>query len=136
MEIGWRSATGARPRIQWTKSPPNLHGMSKYRALGQRDAVAMKTLIITTGGYAIIAATAVGLAPAASAVPLEGGQADVVVSTLQARGFNVQINGAVPNGLSRCTVTSINGLRGTEAGGEPINRDTATTVFVSVDCLH
>lgn len=95
----------------------------------------MKTLI-TTGGAAIIASAALGFAPAAAAVPLEGGQADVVVSTLQARGFDVQVNGAVSNGLSRCTVTSINGLRGTEAGGEPINRDVVTTVFVSVDCLH
>ena len=97
----------------------------------------MKTLIsITAGVAAILTSGALSLAPAASAVPLEGGQADVVVSTLQARGFTVQINGSVPNGLSRCTVTSINGLRGTEAGGEPINRDAATTVFVSVDCLH
>lgn len=110
--------------------------MSKYQPLAAGDALAMKTLIITTGGAAIIAAGALSLAPAASAVPLEGGQADVVISTLQARGFTVQVNGTVPNGLSRCTVTSINGLRGAEAGGEPINRDVATTVFVSVDCLH
>jgi len=96
----------------------------------------MKTTFITAGGAAIIATAALSLAPAASAVPLEGGQADVVISTLQSRGFNVQVNGAVPNGLSRCTVTSINGLRGTEADGAPINRDVATTVFVSVDCLH
>lgn len=96
----------------------------------------MKTLIITTGGAAIIAAAAVSSAAVASAVPLEGGQADVVISTLQARGFTVQVNGAVPNGLSRCTVTSVNGLRGTEDGGEPINPDVVTTVFVSVDCLH
>ncbi|MBB3753363.1 hypothetical protein FHT44_005882 [Mycolicibacterium sp. BK634] len=110
--------------------------MSKYAGTMRGDAVAMKTLVITTGGAAIVAATALTLAPAASAVPLEGGPADVVVSTLQARGFTVQINGSVPNGLSRCTVTSINGLRGTEDGGEPIDRDIATTVFVSVDCLH
>jgi hypothetical protein len=93
-------------------------------------------IVRLAGGAAILAAAALSLAPAASAVPLEGGQADVVISTLQARGFNVQINGAVSNGLSRCIVTSINGLRGTESGGEPINRDGATTVFVSVDCLH
>ena len=92
--------------------------------------------MITTGGTAILAATALGLAPVASAVPLEGGPADVVVSSLQARGFTVQVNGAVSSSLSRCTVTSINGLRGTEAEGEPVNRDTVTTVFVTVDCLH
>ena len=96
----------------------------------------MNASVITAAGAAILAAGALSLAPAASAVPLEGGQADVVISSLQSRGFNVQVNGTVPNGLSRCTVTSINGLRGTEAGGEPINRDVATTVFVSVDCLH
>ncbi|WP_319435475.1 hypothetical protein [Mycobacterium sp. RTGN5] len=96
----------------------------------------MKTLVITTGGAAILAAAALNLAPAASAVPLEGSPADVVVSSLQARGFDVQVNGTVSSSLSRCTVTSINGLRGTEANGEPINRDVATTVFVSVDCLH
>jgi hypothetical protein len=110
--------------------------MSKHQVEAGGEAVAMETLIITTGAAAIIATCALSLAPAASAVPLEGGQADVVISTLQARGFDVQVNGAVPNGLSRCTVTSINGLRGTEAGGEPINRDVVTTVFVSVDCLH
>jgi hypothetical protein len=96
----------------------------------------MNKCIVTATGAAILAAGALSLAPAASAVPLEGSPADIVVSTLQARGFNVQVNGTVSNGLSRCTVTSINGLRGTEAGGEPINRDAATTVFVSVDCLH
>ena len=96
----------------------------------------MQNFIITAGGAAIAAAGALSLAPAASAVPLEGGQADVVVSTLQARGFTVQVNGPVSNGLSRCTVTNISGLRGTEADGQPTNRDVATTVFVSVDCLH
>jgi hypothetical protein len=102
----------------------------------QSDALGMKTLMITTGGAAILAAAALNLAPAASAVPLEGSPADVVVSSLQARGFTVQVNGAVSSSLSRCTVTSINGLRGTEADGVPIDRDVATTVFVSVDCLH
>ena len=92
--------------------------------------------IITAGGAAILAAGALSLAPAASAVPLEGSPADVVIASLQARGFDVQVNGTVSSSLSRCTVTSINGLRGTEEGGEPINRDVVTTVFVSVDCLH
>lgn len=109
--------------------------MSKHQIWAPGDAVAMKTTIIT-GAAAIIGVGVLSLAPAALAVPLEGGQADVVISTLQARGFDVQVNGPVPSGLSRCTVTSINGLRGTESGGEPINRDAATTVFVSVDCLH
>jgi hypothetical protein len=118
------------------KSPRNLHTSSKHRVAARGDAVAMKTLIITAAGAAVLAAAALNLAPAASAVPLEGGPADVVVSSLQARGFTVQVNGAVSSSLSRCTVTSINGLRGTEAGGEPVNRDVATTVFVSVDCLH
>ena len=122
------------------RSPPNLHQLSKRRVPAQGDALVMKThmkaLITTAGGAAIVAAGALSLAPAASAVPLEGSPADVVVSSLQARGFNVQVNGTVSNGLSRCTVTSINGLRGTEADGAPINRDVATTVFVSVDCLH
>ena len=60
----------------------------------------MKTLMITTGGAAILAAAALNLAPAASAVPLEGSPADVVVSSLQARGFTVQVNGTVSNGAS------------------------------------
>ena len=109
--------------------------MFKHQRWARGDAVTMK-IIITTGAAVIIGAGALSLAPSAAAVPLEGGQADIVISTLQARGFDVQVNGPVPNGLSRCTVTSINGLRGTEIGGEPINRDAATTVFVSVDCLH
>ncbi len=136
MEIGGRSATGGLPRVRWVKSPRNLHTSSKRPVSARGDAVAMKTLVITTGGAAILAAAALNLAPAASAVPLEGSPADVVVSSLQARGFDVQVNGTVSSSLSRCTVTSINGLRGTEANGEPINRDVATTVFVSVDCLH
>jgi hypothetical protein len=96
----------------------------------------MKTAIITAAGAAILVAGALSPTPAASAVPLEGSPADVVVSSLQERGFTVQVNGTVSSSLSRCTVTGINGLRGTEEGGEPINRDAVTTVFVSVDCLH
>jgi hypothetical protein len=96
----------------------------------------MRKFPITAATAGALAAGALGLAGAASAVPLEGTPADQAVASLQARGFNVQINGATSTSLSRCTVTSINGLRGAESGGQPLDTDVLTTVFVSVDCLH
>ena len=96
----------------------------------------MKSVIITAAAAGALAAGALGFAGAANAVPLEGTAADQAVASLQARGFNVQINGATSSSLSRCTVTSINGLRGAESGGRPLDENVLTTVFVSVDCLH
>jgi hypothetical protein len=96
----------------------------------------MKSAIITAATASALAAGALGFAGDAKAVPLEGSAADQAVASLQARGFNVQINGATSSSLSRCTVTSINGLRGTESGGRPLDENVLTTVFVSVDCLH
>jgi hypothetical protein len=72
----------------------------------------MKSAIITTATASALAAGALGFAGDAKAVPLEGSAADQAVASLQARGFNVQIDGATSSSLSRCTVTSINGLRG------------------------
>ena len=55
----------------------------------------MKKFTITTSIFGALAATALGLAGAAAAVPTGSSAADTV-SSLQAQGQNVQLNGRQP----------------------------------------
>ncbi len=88
----------------------------------------MKKFAITIATVAILAATALGLADAAAAAPTGGSNAADTVKTLEAEGYNVQINGAVPNGLSECTVTAVHPTPSTPAPSR------FTTVYVDVSC--
>jgi hypothetical protein len=96
----------------------------------------MKQFTITAAIGALAVAT-LGLAGAAAAQPTEdpspadteGASAADTIRSLQAQGYDVQINGSVTDSLEDCTVTGVDGL--TEG---PINPNQLNTVYVNVSC--
>jgi hypothetical protein len=89
----------------------------------------MKTIITTAAIVGALTATALGSAGAAAAAPMGGGSASDAVSSLQAQGYSVQLNGSVTAPLSECTVT---GVHGDSAG--PVDPTRLNTVYVDVSC--
>ena len=88
----------------------------------------MKKFAITTSIFGALAATALGLAGAAAAVPTGSSAADTV-SSLQAQGYNVQLNGSATAPLSQCAVTGVHGY----SPGR-IDSTQFTTVYVDISC--
>ena len=86
----------------------------------------MKRVTFGAALFGLAATAAIGLAGTASAAPLGGAEADTVVQTLEARGYNVQINGIQDAPLERCTVNDVDGLDGPAPAG--------STVYVTVNC--
>ena len=89
----------------------------------------MNKFTITAATLGALAATALGLAGAAAAAPTGGSSASDTVSSLQAQGYNVQLNGSVTAPLSQCIVTGVHG----EPAGR-IDSTQFTTVYVDVSC--
>jgi hypothetical protein len=89
----------------------------------------MSKFIIIAGALGSLAATALGWAGAAAAAPTGTSSASDTVKSLQAQGYNVQINGSVTSPLSECLVTGVHGLPAT--GTDPTQ---FTTVYVDVSC--
>ena len=87
----------------------------------------MKTFAVTAATVGALAATALGLAGAAAAAPLGGSSASDAVSSLQAQGYNVVLNGSVTAPLSECTVTDVH-------GDFPVDPTRLNTVYVDVSC--
>lgn len=88
----------------------------------------MKKFAITTSIFGALAATALGLAGAAAAVPTGSSAADTV-SSLQAQGYNVQLNGSATAPLSQCAVTGVHG----DSPGR-IDSTQFITVYVDISC--
>ena len=89
----------------------------------------MKKFAITTVAFGALAGASMGLAGVAAAAPTGGSNAADTVKSLQAEGYNVMINGQVPNGkLSECTVSAVHPTTTTPA---PLQ---FTTVYVDVSC--
>ena len=86
-------------------------------------------ITITTATVGILAATALGLAGAAAAAPLEGASAADTIKSLQDQGYSVQINGLANAPLSKCRVTGVHGLSGTMVGSAEFD-----TVYVDISC--
>jgi hypothetical protein len=89
----------------------------------------MKKSTITAATVGAVAATALGLAGAAAAAPTGGSSASDTVSSLQAQGYNVQLNGPVTGALSQCIVTGVHGDPGSRTDSTQF-----TTVYVDVSC--
>lgn len=90
-----------------------------------------RSLVSAAAGSAAIGAigaAALGFAGnAAAAGNGSGGQSAAdTVNSLQASGYNVQLNGTADVPLSECTVTDIHGLSG--------NPQAFTTVYVDISC--
>jgi len=87
------------------------------------------TTTITAATVGALAATALGLAGAAAAAPTGGSSASDTVNSLQAQGYNVQLNGSVTAPLSQCHVTGVHG-----DSAAPHDPTAFTTVYVDVSC--
>jgi monoamine oxidase len=94
----------------------------------------MKLFTITTATAGALAAAALGLAGAAAAAPTGGSSAADTIASLQAEGYNVQLNGSQTAPLSRCIVTDVHGLSGTDSAGQRINPTQFDTVYVDISC--
>jgi hypothetical protein len=96
----------------------------------------MTKFTVITAAIGALAVTALGLAGGAAAIPTGGSTAADTVSSLQDQGYNVQFNGTATAPLSRCTVTGIHGLLGTQMSMDvammtPRQFD---TVYVDLSC--
>ena len=89
----------------------------------------MKKFAITTSIFGALAATALGLAGAAAAASTGGSSAADTVSSLQAQGYNVQLNGSATAPLSQCAVTGVHG----DSPGR-VDSTQFTTVYVDISC--
>jgi hypothetical protein len=90
----------------------------------------MKMFALTTITAGALAATALGLAGTAAAAPAGPSSAADTVKSLQAEGYNVQLNGIVYGPPSECTVT---GVHPDPTG--TVNQAQFTTVYVDISCL-
>ena len=82
-----------------------------------------KTILATAAAAGYIFAAGLSVAAPADAEPYGGQGADAVVSSLQAKGYDVQVQGDTEAPLSECTATQVSGL------GDP-----KSTVYVTVAC--
>jgi hypothetical protein len=97
----------------------------------------MNRFAIGAATDSILAATALGLAGAATAAPLGGSNAADAISQLRGQGYSVQLN--LTNGypdvpMSECTVLGVHGLSGTDSTGKPLTVAEVGTVYVDVNC--
>jgi len=91
------------------------------------------------GIIAILVAASLGSPAAAAAAPGGPGgfgNAQDTINSLQAQGFNVQLNGAAVYPLSGCKVTGIEGLHDSNinSNGSIIDSTQFTTVYVDISC--
>jgi hypothetical protein len=89
----------------------------------------MKKFTTTATIVGALAAAALGLAGAAAAAPSGGASAGDTVKNLEARGYNVQLNGSVTAPLSQCLVTDVHG-----EPADGVHPTQFTSVYVDVNC--
>ena len=91
----------------------------------------MKRFSFAVAAATALGAAAVALAGTAAATPTEGASAGGAVKELQAKGYNVQINGSLTNPLSTCAhgIPTTAGSPGPNSAPLPF-----TTVYVDVLC--
>ena len=93
----------------------------------------MNRFLCTAITFGALSATALGLAGTAAADPLGGDSASDVVTRLQDRGYDVQVQGDTEAPLSECTASQISGLAGTNAAGQG-GVSAGSTVYVTLSC--
>ena len=89
----------------------------------------MKTFTMTAANRRRPGGNRPGIGRRGCSGPLGGSSASDAVSSLQAQGYNVVLNGSVTAPLSDCTVT---GVHGDSAG--PVDPTRLNTVYVDVSC--
>lgn len=93
----------------------------------------MRKLFASAATAGFIFAAGLSVAGAAAAEPLAGGSAADAVTSLQGRGYDVEVQGDTAAPLSECTVTQISGLSGSNANGQA-GVPKGSTVYVTVAC--
>jgi len=93
----------------------------------------MRRLLASAATAGFIFAAGLSVAGVAAAEPLAGGSAADAVTSLQARGYDVEVQGDTEAPLSECTATQISGLSGSTASGHA-GVPSGSTVYVTVAC--
>jgi hypothetical protein len=112
-------------------------GREKWCAQTRR-ALRMK-MFIAAACFGTLAVTALGMAGETAAAPsgfANFGNAQDTVNALQARGYNVQVNGATVYPMSSCKVLGVEGLNNSNinSAGARIDPTQFDTVYVDVSC--
>ena len=99
----------------------------------------MRMLIGAAACSGTFAVTALGIASEAAAAPsgfANFGNAQDTVNALQAKGYNVQLNGAAVVPLSGCKVIGVEGLNNDniDSAGARIDPTRFDTVYVDISC--
>jgi hypothetical protein len=99
----------------------------------------MRTFFVATVCFGSFAVTAVGNASEAAGAPSgfsNFGNAQDTVNALQAKGYNVQLNGATVVPLSSCKVIGVEGLNNDniDSTGTRIDPTKFDTVYVDISC--
>ena len=91
----------------------------------------MNKLTIITATVGALGAGSLALAGVASAAAVTpyGNNAADTINNMQAQGYDVQLNGTAAVPLSRCTVTSVDGLGSVQPNPTQLN-----TVYVGISC--
>jgi hypothetical protein len=99
----------------------------------------LETLMSAAVCVGALAIVTVGLAGSAAAAPSgfsNFGNAQETVNALQAKGFNVVLNGAAIYPLSSCKVIGVEGLNNDniDSAGARIDPSKFDTVYVDISC--
>jgi hypothetical protein len=99
----------------------------------------MKTFAAAAACFGTFVMTALGMAGETAAAPsgfANFGNAQDTVNALQAKGYNVQVNGATVFPLSSCKVLGVEGLNNSniDSTGARIDPTQFDTVYVDVSC--
>lgn len=99
----------------------------------------MKTFTAAVACYGTLAVTALGMAGETAAAPsgfANFGNAQDTVNALQAKGYNVIINGGQAFPLSSCKVLGVEGFNNSniDSAGARIDPTQFDTVYVDVSC--
>ena len=103
------------------------------------EVLKMKRSTMMAAAASTLTATVLSSSGVAAAAPsgfANFGNAQDVVNTLTAAGYNVQINGATAFPLSSCKVIQVEGLNNSniDSAGKRIDPTKFDTVYVDVSC--
>jgi len=104
-----------------------------------RKDVIVESFAVTVACAGAMAVSSVGFAGVATAAPSgfsNFGNAQDTVNSLQARGYNVILNGSTAFPLSSCKVLGVEGLNNSniDSNGARIDATKFDTVYVDISC--
>ena len=114
-------------------------GCGREKWCAQTRRVLRMKMFIAAACFGTLAVTALGMAGETAAAPsgfANFGNAQDTVNALQAKGYNVQVNGATVFPLSSCKVLGVEGLNNSniDSAGARIDPTRFDTVYVDVSC--